>query len=329
MADATYTLGDAPEIMITRCSGDVQLEAHGERTVIVTVSEQPTSRQEAGRLSIEDTDDHLRVRAPERATIQIADVDGHLSVNGLSTVRVKYVGGDCSLHDVLGPCAIRHVDGHCSVNGGGDLTIEHIDGDAQVEGVSGVLALESIDGHASIRGVLRSAGRMRVGGDLSLRGSFAPGNYDISVDGYAEIVLSDDANVAIQARAEGHVDGLQAMGEGYGATYGDGSALVRLTVEGDLKVRGPIGAVAGGWGSPAAPQAPQSPSQPVAAPAPITPPAPAPPEPPERPAPPIARMEGPAEGAPADTTLSVLEALARGELSPEEAERALATGVRA
>jgi hypothetical protein len=119
--------------------------------------------------------------------------------------------------------------------------------------------------------------------------------------------VPEDSDLTLEGRVEGDVSGLgEKQWDGtVRAVWGDGSARLRLEVDGDLSVRStgaiPVASVV----TPAGPE-----------------PRVVPPAAPPAPVPPFGGLERQSRPG-ADADLAVLEAVARGELSPEEADALL------
>jgi hypothetical protein len=194
-----------------------------------------------------------------------------------------------------------------------ELTLGTVGGDLYLERVAGSLALERVGGDATLRGALGGFGPAHIGGDLTLDTSFALGReYQATVGGDAVVYVPEDAGLTLNATVDGDVSGVPSIARhgAISATWGDGGAHLTLTVGGDLQVRRT---------GPAAPS--RAPRIPVIAGSPTDALAaattqPAPPAPQG-----VEESTLKAEQAPPpDSVQAVLEAVARGEISPAEAD---------
>lgn len=245
-------------------------------------------------------------------------VDGDLRARQVGGLQLGTINGDLDVGAIQERCSVQEVKGDLRAREVSGLSVQSVNGDLDIERASGKLDLQRVQGDATLRGAFAGFGPARIHGDLSLDMEFQAGEeYELSVAGDVTLTLAQDQNVTLHARVRGDVSGLSGehAGREVQARWGTGAATLRLTVDGDLNVRG---------GAPK-PQAPAPSSFPDIPEAPAAPPAPA--------AAPAfsarvvredARKEIPSGQ---DSELAVLEAVARGELSPEEAD-ALLTGQR-
>jgi hypothetical protein len=313
MGTAIYTLGSAPTVAIKRCGGDLAIEGRAGETVTVATDTMPQSVQGREQLVIEDCDDDLRLSVPPEATVSIDRVDGDARVDGLSALEMGGVGGDLELRAIARTCAVRGVDGDMRATDVAELALGTVGGDLYLERVTGRLALERVGGDATLRGALGGFGPAHIGGDLTLDTTFVPGReYRATVGGDAAVYVPEDADLTLNATVHGDVSGVPSI-TGHGAasaTWGDGGAHLTLTVGGDMQVHRTAP------GSPSrAPRVPVTAGSPTnAAAAVTTQPAPLAPQH-------VEESTLQAEQAPAsDSVQAVLEAVARGEISPAEAD---------
>jgi hypothetical protein len=313
MGKAIYTLGSAPTVAIKRCGGDLTIEGRADGVVTLATDTMPHSVQGHERLAIEECGDDLRLSVPREATVSVDHVDGDAHVDGLSALEMGGVGGDLELRAIGRSCAVRSVDGDMRATDVTELALGTVGGDLHIERVTGRLALESVGGDATLRGALGGLGPAHVGGDLTLDTTFTPSReYRATVGGDAAVYVPEDAGLTLSAAVDGDVSGVPSVTRhgAVSATWGDGGAHLTLTVGGDLQVRH-TGAAAPSR----APRIPVTAGSPTNAAATAT-------AQPASPTPQGAEENTPdAEQAPpADSVQAVLEAVARGELSPAEAD---------
>jgi hypothetical protein len=323
MGKAVYTLGNAPTVAIKRCGGDLTVEGRaGETVVTVATDTMPHSLQGHEQLVIEECDDDLRLAVPPAATVSVEHVDGDAHVEGLSALQVGGVNGDLELRAIGRSCSVRSVDGDVQATDVAELALGTVGGDLHLDRVMGRLAVERVGGDATLRGALEGLGPAHIEGDFTLDTTFVPGReYQAMVDGDAAVYVSEDADLTLQATVDGDVSGVPSITRhgAISATWGDGGAQLTLTVGGDLQVRR-TGAAAPSR-EPRIPRTAEFPTnaaatamtQPVV----------------ERPSAPatqgVEENTSKAEQVPpADSVQAVLEAVARGELSPAEADDLLA-----
>jgi hypothetical protein len=316
MGKAIYTLGKAPTVSIKRCEGDLTIEGRTGETVTVATDSMPDSVQRHAQLVIEECDDDLRLSVPPEARVSVDYVDGDVHVEGLVALEVGGVDGDLALRAIRGRCSVRTVDGDVQAPDVTELALGTVSGDLHLDRVTGRLALERVDGDATLRGAFGGFGPAHIGGDLTLDTTFASGReYRATVDGDATVYVPEDADLTLHATVDGNVSGVPSITRhgAISATWGDGGAQLTLTVGGDLQVRR-TGAAAPSR----APRVPRTAGSPTnAATIATTPPAPLAPQGA------VQSTSNAEQGPPADSVQAVLEAVARGEISPAEADSLL------
>ncbi len=327
MPNASYDLsGTTPEVQIGRCRGDLNVEGHDAPDVRISSPSLPEVSPGTGRLSILDSPEDLRVWVPVGASVRVERVEGDARLVDLSSLELDEVSGDLRLDRIVGSCRVRKVEGDVRASRISELSLEKVIGDAALE-VTGTLVLGRVGGDAVVNGTVRGMGRTKIDGDLALKGTVVPeGEYEVVVDGDAALHLGSGTDLTLSAKVDGDVVGLRRTQERrvYEQTYGSGQGRMTLEVRGDLVATG--GGPAGLLHAAVASFVP------------------APPSPPAPRATPVSRTTSSQEQGPEqerrsrgsttlpdrevmpeqDPSLEVLEALARGELTPEEAERRLA-----
>jgi len=254
MKTARYQLGHAPTVTMDRCDGDLIIVGHDNPVVVLTADELPhlAPDQDRATLRIEGCDDDLRLTLPFGATVIADHIDGDLRVAGIARCTLARIDGDLTMEDTPGPCAIGDVDGDVRARAVTNLSIGSVDGDARLEGVTGHFTLGHVTGDLILDGAVQGFGPAHVEGDLTLAIAFQPAHeYRLIVDGDTTIRLPDEANLTLQAAVHGDVSGLpHTHGDGHGrgevrAAWGDGSSSLSLSVGGDLRIRsGSAGAMA-------------------------------------------------------------------------------------
>ncbi len=364
MGTASYVLGESPTIRINTCHGDLEIEGRPGADVLVSSNSMPQSVQQGEGLTIEQCDDDLRLTVPLGATVMIERAEGDVralrlarleigtvqgdleagSVRGYldlrrveSDARIRDTGqltlgrvaGDLNLEAVSGACTVQEVggdvrmrdltnvtrgqtrgdlilsssgssrlgniDGDARIADVADLALDQVGGDLTVERVAGTLTFRDVDGDARFRGPVRGIDRAHVGGDLALEAALGSGEVcALDVDGDVSLSVPKDADLALHADVGGDVSGVDRHDDDgpVDAVWGGGSAQLRLRIGGDLTVYATAATVTARaqMGS-VAPSAP--------------------------------RLES-ADASRVDPDLALLEAVARGDLTPEEADRLLA-----
>ena len=244
----------------------------------------------------------------------VRQVEGDAQVRDIADLAIEHVNGDLRASGIRERCVIGQLEGDATLRDVADLHLRTVNGDLELHGVGGRLSLEHVNGDARLRGRFAGFGPVRIEGDLDLQTVFPPGErYEMAVQGDATVRVPEGSDLTLEGRVQGDVSGVgEKQRDGtVRAVWGDGSARLRLDVGGDLSVPS-VGAI------PAPPAAPVV--SPVGPQARVVPPAT-----PAVPSAAVPRFAGPErqQRPGADADLAVLEALARGEVSPEEAEALL------
>lgn len=237
-----------------------------------------------GRVAVD-----LDIRVPREVAVEASTVSGDLSITGTrGQHEVRSVSGDVTLDDVQGPVLLRTVSG-----------------DVSATAYAGRLEANSTSGDIEIRrSRVRTPDVVTVSGNVDIRSVALPADGGEgrvkTVSGDIEIAIAtDDAEVDYQTVSGDTLVEVPALVEKQGRrdrriVIGKGGPRLRVkSVSGDLRIPRVAGEVAREEEGAAMPMS-------------------APPEPPFPPAPP------PAAGA-----REILERLARGELSVDDAASAL------
>ncbi len=218
-------------------------------------------------------------------------------------VDVNSVSADVDVTGTVGDQTYQTVSGDIAiVRTGGRLSVTTVSGDAEVNADEPMEAdVNSTSGDLQVTAPMLRATKLRtVSGDIEVRGGFEAGAMHgiETVSGDCDIESSTGLTVDVRK-------GIDLGGGPKQRVVGDGAARLRFrSLSGDLHVMGMGGEKA-------------VKDQPSTMPAPPAPPAPgafAPPAPPDPPTPPAPR---------GSNSLEVLQALERGEIDVEEAQRRL------
>jgi hypothetical protein len=151
MGNATYTLGDAPTLLINNCSGDLHIEGRAGDTVLLRSDSMPSSSQAAGQLIIEDCEDDLHIQAPPGASLRIERLEGDLFAHQLSALRAGTVSGDADVRSVRDECSVRHVEGDLRARDVGALSVDKVEGDADLQGMGDRCEVGRVEGDVRVR----------------------------------------------------------------------------------------------------------------------------------------------------------------------------------
>lgn len=165
------------------------------------------------------------IQSSTSCEIAISNVGGNINVSRAVSIHIGSVGGDSQLRDIEGIVEVGNVGGDASFQGvGGNLQVGHIGGDGELTGLKAAIEVGNI------------------GGDLALQSAFPAGNHiRLNVGGDARVELPENANLSIHAAVGGDVTGQSVAFEGgnlVSVVYGDGAAVLELSVGGDLELRG-------------------------------------------------------------------------------------------
>ncbi len=271
-------------------------------------------------------------------------------------VVVTSAAGDVAVRDVLGGVTLKTAPGDISVKrAAGSITAEAASGDVSVTAVEPVsLDVRAVSGDVRARAPRFDRVKIEtVSGDVELAGMFAPGEQHAvsTVSGDVELALVGGLTLAVRTVSGSveceHPDRRDGDGRKRPLVIGDGAAQLAVrSMSGDVEVR--AGKVAGAVASEREdedanarfgfPPVPPPPSMLPAPPVPPVPPLPGRPgvSTPSGPAAEVTQVAprvpaiaatAPATAEPAaepTEALTILEALARGEIDVAEAERRLA-----
>jgi hypothetical protein len=265
------------------------------------------------------------------------DVGGgtvELEVPRDARLEVSSSSGDVIIRDATGSVAVRTASGDISLRGGGgELRVEAASGNLRAVAAQPMSAIvRTISGDVEIDAPRTERTSITtVSGDVEVASAFAPGAEHVIDTTSGDVELAVQGGVTIEVRTVSgdvdcaHPDRRAGNGRRDPLVIGDGAARLAVrTLSGDIEVRA-------GRVRPERTSAADS-SVRVTSPLPPVPPVgplqPVPPVPSPAPVPPIAAasrgdLERPTLPGTAGT-LVILEALARGEIDVEEAERRLA-----
>jgi hypothetical protein len=208
MATQSFPAGEAPRIVLSNCSGDLEIEVWDERAIEVE-TDGAVNRLGQGEeaLVIENADDDLRLRVPADAEVLAEDVAGDLTARGFRALNATNVGGDIEVEDIGGPVRLENVGCDVQVRTAASLALAGgPGGDVQLHGV-GAVEIEQVGGDLQVIDS-QSVTVSNVGGDCEILGAEAVryGNIggDVRIEGNARTAVaggSAGGDVSIQAAA--------------------------------------------------------------------------------------------------------------------------------
>ena len=303
-AEIRHRIGATGAFNLANVSGDIRIRgADGDEAVVRARGRGRNEwlplnvRRSEGMLSIEvDTKSPGFMGLVGRNNVE---VEFDIVLPRQTRVDVNSVSADLDASGMVGDQSYRTVSGDIVlVRTGGRLNLTTVSGDAEVSADEPMEAdVNSTSGDLQVTGPLLRATKLRtVSGDVEIRGGFEAGAMHgiETVSGDCDIESATGLTVEVRK-------GIDLGGGPKQRVVGDGAARLRFrSLSGDLHVIG-IG------GEKAVKDQSYAPPAPPAPPAFTAPAPPAPPQP----------------GAQAASSLEILQALERGEIDVEEAQRRL------
>ncbi len=252
--ESTQSDGQPIQILrVSSCGGDVHITAHPGEASVAVEGDAPLDRymrQEGELLTISGYPDDLEITVPSHVTVELDGIGGDVQVRA---------GGDAehalrqlSAHGIGGDLEISHVNKIEIGAAGGDVQIKgdceeveigHVGGDLRV-GYVALLDLKAVGGDARLGQIDVLRGLGHIGGDLELRVNALDGDAQGTVGGDASLKFADNIDLALVALVGGDFRGSgegwnQSRGSGrVGLGFGHPEKTLRLTVGGDLTIRG-------------------------------------------------------------------------------------------
>ncbi|MDP9379321.1 MAG: DUF4097 family beta strand repeat-containing protein [Chloroflexota bacterium] len=336
--DVRFSLPASLEIVELRTGmGRVDAEGLGGRSILITGNGALSLRASQGEANL----------TTGNGEMSIEDFSGSLTAStGNGRVRVNRLGGNLSLNTGNGPMEVLDAEGRVRAStGNGDLRLLGVAGEVELNtghgrveiGAPRSLAVQANTAMGGIRvdgGSVRSLRANTMVGDIECSALLEPGTYELSSGmGAVGVQLAPHVPARVDAQTGfGQVDSdfpLVRVGRsgpmGFGGvrmvgSIGEGEPRVEVSMrsgKGAIRIRrthaapaaAASAAVASEWR--AAPRVPEPPRPSHGFPTP-------------RQVPHMTHVaEDPGSETDADSTLAVLEAVARGEISPEEADEML------
>lgn len=241
MGKAVFDMGVRPEVEIHSCESDLWVEGGAEANITLETDDSaPSYEQNDNKLVIHSCDDDMRLKVPREATVRVDHVEGDASFYGFENLSVDHIAGDINVQNISASCNINRVEGDAHFASVHRLSIDSVAGDLALNDAFDTLHIGTIEGDALISGPVAELDDLHVEGDLVLNARFDSGKtYSATVEGDAFVSIPENADLTIHATVEGDVMGLNGFSsdEAYSRTWGNGSALLDLRVQGDLGVR--------------------------------------------------------------------------------------------
>ena len=251
------------EVRIRGHHGDLMLRVGREATIIARRVSGDCQIDQVASLEVKSLAGDLM--ATNIRTVHAGAVAGDLQVNGATEVHAASVGGDLRADLQGGSVTVDRVGGDLELINAASARVGKVGGDAAINGVAELQGLDTVGGdlHLQWGGRLAEPIATAVGGDVRLEltedGAFvlrAVSGGEISGDGTTWDIRTERSTGAAsggeqnpgepadqeqpdtaQARTEQGWT-MQEAGGSVAATFGDGGHELRLSVGGDLEVRG-------------------------------------------------------------------------------------------
>jgi DUF4097 and DUF4098 domain-containing protein YvlB len=196
---------DQPTVEVTGTIGDrverVDVTSSANRTTVRVVL--PNGSSWTG-----NSEAHLKVRVPQRSSLEVSLVSADLRVNGVGgSQHLKTVSGDIQGDVGGGELQVDTVSGdvHLTAHDGHSAQIKTVSGDITVGGTDGEFTLNTVSGDATVTlGDLKRAHLETVSGDINLTAGalVSAGQLDAdSVSGDLQVHFSatPDADIDVQS----------------------------------------------------------------------------------------------------------------------------------
>ena len=129
-------------------------------------------------------------------------VHGDLAVANVAGVQAGNIEGDVSLN-VTGEVVIGEIQGDLAVSHAAGVQVREISGDASISNISGAIDLKRVEGDLSITTPGPSVAAADVRGDVRLSGRLQPhGKYWINACGDVVVKMSGDVRIVVHARGQ-------------------------------------------------------------------------------------------------------------------------------
>lgn len=224
--EADLSISDVSgSVALTDIEGDVVLRNLGE--VIIRDLEGDLSARQVKSLRGEGAwEGDVALRAI--AEPLVADhIEGDMSVGDIGGMTVESLGGDLAARGVRSTVALGRVSGDVNVRGvQGDLSAQHVDGDFIASGVQGAVDAQDIEGDAVVSVDETHGLDLRAEGDVVINLP-SDGDADVELDAlHGEV--THHGNIRILDRDENHLRG----------TLGKGGSRVQVeSLRGDVIAR--------------------------------------------------------------------------------------------
>ncbi len=271
-----FSLGKAPNIVITACHGDLVVKSWEKPEVLVKGQDSKAVETEDG-LQI-NSNGRLQLFLPEYASLHVENARGDVVVKnlrGITTLHdtggdvvlvnldqvtlgtvhgdlsAKHINGRITADTISGDAAFRNTGSLCLQQVHGDCVARLVNGDVQLTAVSGDISLRQVSGNVTIQTGHRDAnlhflnGLVNVSnihGDVRLYGALRSGTHNCQANG--DIILRWPLNTAVQINAQARevlnrllLDEVSEIKRAFSGRSGNGDPVINLQANGRIVLK--------------------------------------------------------------------------------------------
>jgi len=235
-------VGSTPKINLDKIGGDLSIVGWDGTDLLIKADDDDARFEQTDETVSISCNSDLSLRIPKGALLTIKSIAGDASIRGvLGEIEIQEAMGDLSARDV-GTLSIDIVRSDFSLRGAkGNLHIKNVQSDVSIRDVDGSVILESVADDLALRGV-RGNIKVNVGDDVVIYlEPKANGEYSVNAGDDILLVLPKNANATVTMQGDEIDVDWPAIEKDEDATkrvvvLGDGSAKIKLTAGGDVRV---------------------------------------------------------------------------------------------
>jgi DUF4097 and DUF4098 domain-containing protein YvlB len=202
MMDKTFEVGSNGELSVTNVSGSIAITGTDSTVITVHATKRGSRRRiENTRIEIEHVGNRvsLKTRGDHAGPIgvrgNVCSVDYDIQVPRACAIQAEGVSADISVRHIRGDISIKAVSGDIDIAQiSGECSVTTVSGDITANALEGELRLRTTSGDATIRASLVPRFNLNtVSGDLSIDTPLTPGEH------YLAKTVSGDLRIAVPA----------------------------------------------------------------------------------------------------------------------------------
>jgi hypothetical protein len=235
-------VGSSPRIIADSIGGDVSIVGWDGSEILVKADDDEIHLQQDGDEIRFSCDDDVSLRIPKASTLMFASIRGDAAIRGVSgDIEIASIDGDLSMREV-GSVSISSIASDFSLRGArGNLYIKNAQSDVSIRDVDGNINIETIADDLALRGA-RGNIKVNVGEDVVVY--LEPrddGQYLVTAGDDILMVLPTAANATVAMQGD-EIDvawpGIKNDPEATQRTVvlGNGSAKITLSAGGDIRL---------------------------------------------------------------------------------------------